>query len=247
MLRVRPVLSTSRIEPWRHLLTTAGMVCASDDGGDWLEFDAASGRLALRRVAPGDEADGRVDLGFEVRDLDEFVRRTLADGTRAEIVEADNGRAARIAAPSGFTFLAESASASFGNHPEGTQPDPALSVMPVWMTRDVAGASATLRGIGAHPRFSGSHGEWTDFSAKNGGVVAVQDSTAENIILAWEYDDDLAVLRDRLTSAGIGCSPTGQAGDDTLLVEDPDGADSPGGGHLRFNARQTDQSGHPAG
>jgi hypothetical protein len=235
VLRVRPVVSTSRIERWRELLTAAGLVCAADDGGAWLEFDAASGRLGLRRVDAGDPADGRVQLGFEVRDLDEFARRTVADGTKAAILDGDHGRTARITAPSGFSFLADPASPSFGNHPGPEQPDPALAVMPVWMTPDVPGAVASLRGIGAHPRF-GDAGEWADFAAKNGGLVGVRHGAAEQLELSFEYDDDLTALRDRLASAGIAGSLADESGQ-TLLVEHPDGVGQAVPGQLRFTAR----------
>jgi hypothetical protein len=244
VLRVRPVVFTSRIEPWRELLTAAGLVYAADDGGAWLEFDAASGRLGLRRVDAGDPADGRVRLGFEVRDLDEFARRTAADGTKAAIEDADHGRTVRITAPSGFSFLADPASPSFGNHPGPDQPDPALAVRPVWVTPDVPGAVATLRGIGAHPRF-GDAGEWADFAAKNGGLVAVRHGAAAQLELSFEYDDDLTALRDRLTAAGITGSVADEAAGQTLLVEHPDGAEPALPRRLRFTVRP-DASSRPA-
>jgi hypothetical protein len=242
VLRVRPVVFTSRIEPWRDLLTAAGLVCAADHGGAWLEFDAASGRIGLHRVDAGDPADGRVELGFEVRDLDEFARRTAADGTRVAIEDADHGRAARITAPSGFSFLADSASPSFGNHPGPDQPDPALAVMPVWVTPDVPGAVATLRGIGAHPRF-GEAGTWADFAAKNGGLVAVRHGAAEKLELSFEYDDDLPALRDRLTAAGVACSLPDEAPGQALLVDHPDGPESAARGQLQFTVRPDAPSG----
>jgi hypothetical protein len=227
---------TSRIEPWRELLTAAGLVCAADDGGGWLEFDAASGRVGLHRVDAGDPADGRLELGFEVRDLDQFARRTAADGTRVAIEEAEHGRTARITAPSGFSFLAAPASPFFGDHAGPDQPDPALAVMPAWVTPDVPGAVATLCGIGAHPRF-GHAGQWADFAAKNGGLVAVRHGAAEQLELSFEYDDDLTALRDRLTDAGIACTPAEKTVDQTLLVEHPDGAGAAALGRLRFCVR----------
>ncbi|MET1153449.1 VOC family protein [Arthrobacter sp.] len=244
MLRVRPVVFTSRIEPWRELLTAAGLVCAADDGGAWLEFDAASGRLGLHRVDAGDPADGRLQLGFEVRDLDEFARRSTADGTKATIEGADHGRTVRITAPSGFSFLAGPASPSYGKHPGPDQPDPALAVMPIWVTPDVPGAVATLRGIGAHPRF-GDAGVWADFAAKNGGLVAVRHGAAEQLELSFEYDDDLTALRDRLTTAGITGSVSDETGGQTLLVEHPDGVGRTVPGRLRFTVRP-DTSSRPA-
>ena len=52
MLRVRPIHYTSRMDQWEGLLSALGMVRTVDDG-DWQEFDAGSGRLALHRVAAG--------------------------------------------------------------------------------------------------------------------------------------------------------------------------------------------------
>ena len=43
---------TSCMDQWEGLLSALGMVWTVDDG-DWQEFDAGSGRLALHRVAAG--------------------------------------------------------------------------------------------------------------------------------------------------------------------------------------------------
>ena len=57
MLRVRPVHFTSRPEEWVRLLTALGLV-KTVDYGDWQEFDAGSGRLALHRVPGGPGEQG---------------------------------------------------------------------------------------------------------------------------------------------------------------------------------------------
>src|SRR6476619_4585449 len=105
MLRVRPIHYTSRMDQWGQLLSALGMVRTVDDG-DWQEFDAGSGRLALHRVAAGAAAgagdgDGKTDFGVEVGDLAEFARRTnlagVEDGTTpAELVSARHGDTCRI-------------------------------------------------------------------------------------------------------------------------------------------------------
>ena len=197
MLRVRPVQFTSDVAAWKHLLVALGLVCV-EDHGDWVEFDAGSGRVALHRTSPGSPDDGTTVFGVEVGDLAEFARRTVADGTRAELFDADHGQAVRVTARDGFTFFADKAT-SRTTSPEA---DPGLAVVGTWLTPDVPGAAQELRNIGARPRHASA--DLADFSTKNGGVLLVRESpeTAAGS-LAFEYDGDLAALEARLTAAGL--------------------------------------------
>lgn len=241
MLRVRPIHYTSRMDQWEGLLSALGMVRTVDDG-DWQEFDAGSGRLALHRVAAGaagaeagDGAgagmvlDGKTDFGVEVGDLAEFARRTnlagAEDGTTpAELVSARHGDTCRITGEDGFGFFADKAA----HGAQCADADPALAVVEVWFTPDAAAAAQTLRNVGARLRPAPDDDETADFTAKNGGVLMVRPASgAARTGLGFEYTGDLAGLRDRLAAAGHRVSLTEEAFGRTLHVANPDAADLP--------------------
>lgn len=238
MLRVRPIHYTSRMDQWGQLLSALGMVRTVDDG-DWQEFDAGSGRLALHRVAAdaasggaaeqGNVQDGRTDFGVEVGDLAEFARRTnlagVEDGTTpAELVSARHGDTCRITGEDGFGFFADKAT----HGAQCADADPALAVVEVWFTPDAAAAAQTLRNMGARLRPAPDDDETADFTAKNGGVLMVRPASgAARSGLGFEYTGDLAALRDRLAAAGHQVSLTEEAFGRTLHVANPDAADLP--------------------
>ncbi|MHA7223422.1 VOC family protein [Arthrobacter sp. RHLT1-20] len=225
MLRVRPIHYTSRPDQWERLLAALGMVRTVDDG-DWQEFDAGSGRLALHRVDAGAAKDGRTDFGVEVGDLAEFARRTNAAGVEddtspAELLRADHGDTCRITGGDGFSFLADRAA----HGAQCADADPALAVVEVWFTEDAAAAGEALRSIGARFRPVPDDDETADFTAKNGGVLMVRTGSGPaRAGLGFEYDGDLDALRDRLTSAGHQVSMTDEAFGRSLHVANPDAA-----------------------
>ncbi len=91
MLRARPIHYTSHFEQWATLLQALGLAKTVDDG-DWQEFDAGSGRVALGRLEHGHPPlDGYTIFSVEVGNLEEFARRTEEDGTQAELHEASYG------------------------------------------------------------------------------------------------------------------------------------------------------------
>jgi hypothetical protein len=243
MLRVRPVHFTSRPEEWVRLLTALGLV-KTVDYGDWQEFDAGSGRLALHRVpgGPGEQGDiehgsapglsaldGKTDFGVEVGDLAEFVRRTNAagaeDGTSpAQLVRADHGDSSRITGEDGFGFLADKAT----HGAQCADADPALAVVEIWFTPDAAAAARTLRHMGARLRPAPDDDETADFTAKNGGVLMVRPAVGTpRSGLGFEYTGDLSALRDRLAGAGHPATLTEEAYGRSLHVANPDAADLP--------------------
>jgi len=239
MLRVRPIHYTSRMDQWEGLLSALGMVRTVDDG-DWQEFDAGSGRLALHRVAAGAAGadagagagivlDGKTDFGVEVGDLAEFARRTNLAGaedgsTPAELVSARHGDTCRITGEDGFGFFADKAA----HGAQCADADPALAVVEVWFTPDAAAAAQTLRNMGARLRPAPDDDETADFTAKNGGVLMVRPASgAARTGLGFEYTGDLAALRDRLAAAGHQVSLTEEAFGRTLHVANPDAADLP--------------------
>lgn len=228
MLRVRPIHYTSRMDQWGQLLSALGMVRTVDDG-DWQEFDAGSGRLALHRVKAADAGDGKTDFGVEVGDLAEFARRTnlagVEDGTTpAELVSARHGDTCRITGEDGFGFFADKAA----HGAQCADADPALAVVEVWFTPDAVAAAQTLRNMGARLRPAPDDDETADFTAKNGGVLMVRPASgAARSGLGFEYTGDLAALRDRLAAAGHLVSLTEEAFGRTLHVANPDAADLP--------------------
>lgn len=243
MLRARPIHYTSRMDQWGRLLSALGMVRTVDDG-DWQEFDAGSGRLALHRVVAGAVAagtggpgnaqdsttlDGRTDFGVEVGDLAEFAGRTNLAGeedgaTPAELVTAEHGDTCRITGEDGFGFFADKAA----HGAQCADADPALAVVEVWFTPDAAAAAQTLRNMGARLRPAPDDDETADFTAKNGGVLMVRPASgAARSGLGFEYTGDLTALRDRLADAGHQVSLTEEAFGRTLHVANPDAADLP--------------------
>lgn len=234
MLRVRPIHFTSRMAEYRKLLTGLGLTVATDNNG-YTEFDAGSGRIAIHSADPGSAEDGTTSLGFEIRDLDEFIRRTKEAGTTAEVYEAGHGTAARIAAGDGLVFLCDPA-------PEDTTPDgtvdPDLSVLPLWMTPDVDGARKVLGGIGARPRIIADAGTWADYSAKNGGLIAAHYDEKVHVLMAFEYNGALETLQNRLAEAGINAAIIDENYGRSLRLPNPDG------GEIWVNRKQLDLHGY---
>ena len=242
MLRVRPIHYTSRMDQWGHLLSALGLV-RTVDHGDWQEFDAGSGRLALHRVAAGAVVgtgeqenapdgtvlDGRTDFGVEVGDLEEFARRTNLAGVEAgtapaALVGSEHGDTCRITGEDGFGFFADKAAHGAQN----ADADPGLAVVEVWFTPDAAAAAQTLRNLGARLRPAPDDDETADFTAKNGGVLMVRPANgAARSGLGFEYTGDLAALHDRLAAAGHRVTLTEDAFGRTLHVANPDAADLP--------------------
>lgn len=194
MLRLRPILHTSRLPEYSALLGALGL---AEAGGS--EFAAGYGRILLRSCPAQDPQDGTVELGFEVRVLAEFARRTAADGARAEAVQTGEGPAVRVWAPGG-SFLAVPAGADpAGGGAAGA--DPALTVVVRWLTPEPGAVAAVLAAVGAREQGPGR------FAAKNGGVVLVEPAAAASVLLAFEYDGDPAPLRRRLAGTATGLLP----------------------------------------
>ncbi len=220
MLRVRPIHFTARPDAWEPLLAALGMIKTVDDG-DRREFDAGSGRLALHRVSEdrttADSGGGGTTVfSVEVGDLAEFARRTMADGTRAEVIDAPHGTTVQVTAEDGFTFLADKAA----HGAVCADADPALAVVGIWLTPGVERAAQELRNIGARPRLETPDG--ADFSTKNGGILAVRSAPrTQSGGLEFEYDAGLEGLRERLAGAGVPVRDEGGA----LLVATPDGGE----------------------
>lgn len=216
MLRLRPIHATDHPDAWAGLLGGLGLLRALDFG-DWVEFDAPHGRVALHRAAAAGAAPGTTRLAFEVGDLDEFARRTREAGTEVVLSDAGYGPTAVLRGPDGLEIMADAQKER--DLPAGA--DAAVHVMPVWNTPDVAGAVLTLRNMGAGIRAVGEG--WTLLEAKNGGRVAVRAAQTTRLDLSFHHDGDAAALLDRMRSAGLAARPADGASGRALAVSDPDG------------------------
>ena len=212
MLRVRPTRYTSALPQLRGLLESLGLV-ATEEGNGWITMDSAGGRILLRSVPAGAAGDGVTAFGVEIREPEEFARRTLQDGGSAVLEEGLGGPRVRVTGPDGLSFLAEPTA----HGAQCADADPAVAVRLEWLTPDVPGALATLASIGARPRAAhaaepalaapavqpGAEPIGTEFTAKNGGVLAALPAPVPAVGgIVLEYDGDLAALGARLAAGG---------------------------------------------
>jgi hypothetical protein len=237
MLRARPTRYTSALPDLRRLLGDLGLV-VTEEGEGWAVLDAGSGRVRLRAVPPGSPGDGKTSFGVEIREPAVFARRTREDGGRASVEDAMGGERVRITGPDGFSFLAEPTSQG------ATCPDAdrAVTVRVEWLTPDPDRAALALAAIGARPRTTAGApaasattgpagapaGGPTEFTAKNGGVVALRTARLlRGGDLVLEYAGDVAGLAERLAEAGwspeVG-EEDGRSGA-VVRVPTPDGGD----------------------
>ncbi|KUM34483.1 hypothetical protein [Arthrobacter sp. EpRS71] len=219
MLRARPIHYTSRPDNWGTILRALGLV-KTVDHGEWQEFDAGSGRLALAAVQHGHPFDGSTVFGVEVGNLEEFARRTEEAGTQAELHEGPDGTTVQISADDGFEFFAFPAErATDGTWATSGDAHPALSVVATWISPLVGVAANALTNIGARPRSEDD--ESATFTTKNGGILRViHGADGANGDLAFEYSDGLEALLDRLRAAKIEA----RISEGLLYVANPDAA-----------------------
>lgn len=234
MLRVRPILFTSKAAEFTAMFAALGLELSTDEDG-WQVFDAGSGRIALHSAEAGIRGANRLELGFEVGDLEEFARRTQADGTPAEVVnDPDHGRSVRITAPGGLSLFAE----RYEREQHAPDADPALSVLAIWYSASTGPPERMLADIGARRRISSDAGVWSDFTAKNGGLIAVHSADRQAFELAFEYDGDVEVLERRLRKAGQACTLIDESYGRSLRLPNPHG------GEIWINERQRDHYGY---
>lgn len=178
MLRVRPILFTPSFEDTVAQLRQLGLACVENDG-DRAVLDTGNGKVGVCRQSP--DHRGTL-LAFELRDPAIFVRRTLADGTHAELAETPTGPGARVNAPDGFSFeLAAS------NDLRVPDPGAPLAVVVTWRTPNPTAANKVLADIGAkfvQDRADGGALFW----AKNGGFVATAAGGSSGV--------ELGIMRD---------------------------------------------------
>ena len=184
MLRVRPIVWTPHFQETAAQLLGVGLTCLENDG-DWAEFDSGNGKVGLFR----ESADQyRVTLAFELRDATIFVRRTLADGTHAELADTSNGPGARVTTPDGFSF--ELAASEDLSVPDATAL-PAVTAL--WHTPDPAAANKVLANIGAKFVRDQPDGGAL-FRAKNGGFVTTAKAEVSGVELEIRHDGGTLTL-----------------------------------------------------
>lgn len=223
MLRVHPIHYTSRVEEFLPIFDALGLTRRNSTENTY-QFDAGSGRLTLRQVPVGSKKDGVTQLGFEVRDLEVFASRTVADGSAAEIVRREQQTSVEVRGRDGLSF--------FVNTAEPLESDPAadgrLSVNMLWLTPDVPAAITDLSNIGARLLKTADNGHIADFAAKNGGkIMAHFAKTAAHGPLGFGYHGKVEELLERLLAADINAHLIDESYGRTLHVTNPDFADLP--------------------
>lgn len=216
MLRVRPILYTSHTDAYAALFLALGLSSA-DDGDACLLFNSGHGKVGLHFAAPGSPEEGTTALGFELRDAEIFVRRTLEDGTVAQLLDAGHGpsasprASAKVTAPDGFSFLADPVTDL--SLPEPDAPG-TLTVLQLWQTHDPAAAHKVLVDIGAKLVATSEADGGALFRAKNGGLTAIRPGAGNAVELAFEYSGDIGRLAAELTARGVSAERSGT----TLLL-----------------------------
>ncbi|GAB3553845.1 hypothetical protein GCM10027404_27150 [Arthrobacter tumbae] len=227
MLRVRPIVFTPNVDAFSDLFTTLGLALIEDAPG-WRVFAADSGRVALH-VAD----EPTFEFSFEVGSISEFARRTAEAGTAAVVIDTADGPAAQVTAADGRTFLAYEAAL------RDTAPaEKGLAVLPIWYTPDLTAASKVFTDIGARKRLSSDAGSWVDFTAKNGGLIAVHGADKVSTELAFEFSGDVKTLQERLQQSFVPSTLADENHGRSLRLPNPDG------GELRVNQWQEDLSGY---
>lgn len=124
-----------------------------------------------------------------------------------------------------------------------------MRVRPVRFTHDVTAMRRFLEVLGLRARVVADTGTWVDFTGPDIGMAALHDAasavtthTAGQTTLAFEADEPLEPLRDRLVEAGFADAHiVDEAFGRTLFVTDPDGV------WVAIDGTQTDLHGYHPG
>ena len=221
MLRVHPTLRTQEAAYYDALFTALGLRRTPDVGR--MMYDADGGRVSIAAAATTrhETDEPLVELGFEVSDLAEFARRTRQDGTPARVRASEQ---VEISTPHDGSIPARLGPRDTGAAPTG------LHVRVDWHTPRPEEACTVLRNIGARPRpanpagAAGLVGPAQEFSAKNGGVIAVLSGHRSLLRFGFEYDGDPGALAARLSAADIPHALLLDDGARSLRIDCPAGA-----------------------
>ncbi|SEF12334.1 glyoxalase/bleomycin resistance/dioxygenase family protein [Jiangella alba] len=223
-LTVRPVRRTPHADAWVRVVEALGGVVTSRDG-DRVDLALGHGRVAVIRA---DES--AAELGFEAPDL--FA--VAAECERNGLATVSAGGRLEVTGPDGLRVHVD-------ERPDAAPPrgaDAALSTLPLWYSPDVAGAAGVLSRLGLSVRIASHTGDWVDFVAPGGGLVAAHGADRPSVQISFEYDGDVRALAERLSARGLTASVVDENYGLTVRVPDPDG-----GGDIFVNQVQTDLHG----
>ncbi|WP_116949352.1 hypothetical protein [Jiangella endophytica] len=224
-LTVRPVRRTAHADAWVRVVEALGGVAAGRDG-DRVDLALGHGRVTVVRA---DESG--TELGFEAPDL----LAVAAECERNGLATMSAGGRLELTGPDGLRVHVD-------ERPDAVPPpgaDPALSTLPLWYSPDVAGAAAVLDRLGLTVRIASHIGDWVDFIAPGGGLVAAHRADVPSVQLSFEYDGDVRALAARLAGRGLTASVVDENYGLTVRVPDPDGT-----GDIWVNQIQTDLHGY---
>lgn len=213
MITVRPLVYTSHPAEWHSLASALSFTPHQSDGADW-SVVAASGLLAIHAVPDDDPLAGTTELQILVDDLDAATTRIDDAGVETERFNLDDGVTplVRVATDDGIRVsLLPGATATAGP----------LRVQPIWYRTEIEPAPALLAAIGLQPRIASDSGDWIDYTADGGGMVALHHRNSPGIELSLQTDDPEA-LAQRLVAARIGATVVDEAYNRTVLVPSPD-------------------------
>ncbi len=214
MTTVRPIVHTDHPDRYELLLSALGGVSVVRELG-WNVLEFASGRVALQ--APTDEiAPGTVVLTLEMEDLDAWAeQRGVAEedmpGGRAVPLGIGDGVVVRATLPT-------SANSAAGGR---------TSLLPIWMTSDVARAAALLESAGLEVTARTGNGRWVELRSDDGGV-AVHETPEEadgGMLLSFLHAGDVEALVPLLEEIGADPRVVDGPNGRTVRVANPDGGE----------------------
>lgn len=214
MTTVRPVVHTDHPERYVRLLGALGGVSVVHElGWDVLEF--AQGRIAVQAPVEG-LPPGTLALNLEMEDLDEWAARR---GHGEE--DLPGGRAVPLGIGDGVVVratLPTSANSAAGGP---------TSLLPIWMTADVAGAVSLLESAGLEVMERRGNGRWVQLRSDDGlvAVHAPPEDVDTGMHLSFLHAGDVEALVPALQEVGtdprIVDGPNGR----TLRLANPDGGE----------------------
>jgi hypothetical protein len=230
-ITVQQIQYTTDPSAW-HALARALSLEPLPGGTDvWSEF-AGDGILAVHRVDT--VADERTEIALltdEAPALDELERVLIGAGASVRRAALDDiGPILLVDAPIPFSVTASATAAA-------STPGP-LTIMPIAYGADVTAHADLLEAVGLRRRLASDSGVWADFTAADGGAVALHRAEEQRVELSFEYSGDLDGLAGRLTDAGYAPRIVDEAYNRTLRVARPDGPD------LWVNGAQEDLYGY---
>lgn len=220
---VQPIRYTSNVDGWLELVSALGGRTIVSDGL-WHVCALPSGRLAIHGVDPHDPQAGSTQLRLAVPDITAALTRNAdalaATGATATAQEAAHGLQGVVTGSDGMNVYLDAAdppTAADEVAPTGA------AVLPLWMTPDVASAAAVLAALRLTRRITSDSGDWSDFTAPGGGLIAGHGGPLD-VILSFEHPD-LDELLAPLAEAGIRATVVDETYARTLRIANPDAPD----------------------